>query len=101
MPTLLIHSKYYFLDLQVISSNRFISCSNDGQILLWEVEELSGQDEITAKVLNKFEDSDYVYSLSVFTTAENLLGWVSCGENTGIKIFKCDGEVRHNLNICN
>ena len=86
----------------MISSNRVISCSNDGQILLWEIEETSGDsDGITAKVLSKFEDSDYVYSLSVFPTSENLPGWVSCGENTGIKIFKTDGEVRNKLKHVN
>ena len=52
--------------------------------------------DLAHKFLDTFEDSDYVYSLSVFQSAENLLGWVSSGENTGIKIFKRDGEVSNN-----
>ena len=69
-----------------------MSCSNDGQILLWHIEEVTGEG-IKANVINKFEDSDYVYSLSVLTTSKNSGGWVSSGENTGIKIFEKDGMV--------
>ena len=46
-------------------------------------------------MLNKFEDSDYVYSISVFRNGDNFpFGWVSSGENTGLKVFKKDGEVK-------
>ena len=69
-----------------------MSCSNDGQILLWHIEEVTGEG-IKANVINKFEDTDYVYSLSVLTTSKNSEGWVSSGENTGIKIFEKDGKV--------
>ena len=80
-------------DLGVISSNRIVSCSNDGQILVWEIEELSGGNEIKASVINKYEDSDYVYSLAVIPSTLGTAGWVSSGENTGIKIFKDNGKV--------
>ena len=79
-------------DIGLISSTQIVSCSNDGQILLWHIEEVAGEG-IKANVINKFEDSDYVYSLSVLTTSKNLEGWVSSGENTGIKIFEKDGKV--------
>jgi hypothetical protein len=83
----------------VISSNRLVSCSNDGQILVWEIEELPGGNEIKAIVISKYEDSDYVYSLAVFPSSLGTAGWVSSGENTGIKIFKNDGKVR-NIQDC-
>ena len=82
-------------DLGVISSKRVVSCSNDGQILVWEMEETSGGNEIKANVISKYEDSDYVYSLAVFPNIQGTAGWVSSGENTGIKIFKDDGKVRN------
>ena len=44
-------------------------------------------------MLNKFEDSDYVYSLSVFRNGDFPFGWVSSGENTGLKVFNKDGKV--------
>ena len=78
------------IDLALVSSNRVLSCSNDGQILLWEIEEIDGGADLKANVVNKFEDSDYVYSLAVFP---NMAGWASSGENTGIKIFRQDGTV--------
>ena len=86
-------------DLGVISSNRIVSCSNDGQIILWKVEEGEGNEEVKANVLTKFEDSDYVYSLSVFNIFENMPGWVSSGENTGIKIFEEDGKLNQTLSV--
>ena len=67
-----------------------LSCSNDGQILLWEIEEIDGGADLKANVVNKFKDSDYVYSLAAFP---NMAGWASSGENTGIKIFRQDGTV--------
>ena len=78
------------IDLALVSSNRVLSCSNDGQILLWEIEEIDGGADLKANVVNKFEDSDYMYSLAVFP---NMAGWASSGENTGIKIFRQDGTV--------
>ena len=80
------------IDLALVSSNRVLSCSNDGQILLWEIYEIDGGADIKANVVNKFEDSDYVYSLAVFPS---MAGWASSGENTGIKIFKKDGTVSY------
>ena len=84
----------------MISSNKLVSCSNDGQILVWQIEELSTGNEIKANVISKYEDSDYVYSLAVFTSTLDTAGWVSSGENTGIKIFNNDGKVINNRRSC-
>ena len=89
----------FYSDLGVISSNRIVSCSNDGLILVWEIEELSGGNEIKANVINKYEDSDYVYSLAVFPSSLVTAGWVSSGENTGIKIFKNDGKLCQTISV--
>ena len=88
---LYLHRNTLLIDLALVSSNRVLSCSNDGQILLWEIEELDGGSDIKANVVNKFEDIDYVYSLAVFPSTA---GWASSGENTGIKIFQKDGTVK-------
>ena len=89
---IVFYNFYSNTDLGLISSTQIVSCSNDGQILLWHIEEVAGEG-LKANVINKFEDSDYVYSLSVLTTSNNSQGWVSSGENTGIKIFEKDGKV--------
>ena len=96
----ILHHKTLLIDLALVSSNRVLSCSNDGQILLWEIEEIDGGSDIKANVVNKFEDIDYVYSLAVFPSTA---GWASSGENTGIKIFQKDGTVKfinYYKNIC-
>ena len=60
---------------------------------MWQIEESPGGNEFKANVISKFEDSDYVYSVAVFPTLKSSSGWVTSGENTGIKIFKDDGKV--------
>ena len=95
-PLIFISNYVLNSDLGVISSNKLVSCSNDGQILVWQIEEISTGNEIKANVISKYEDSDYVYSIAVFTSTLDAAGWVSSGENTGIKIFNNDGKVRIN-----
>ena len=66
---------------------------------MWQIEESPGGNEFKANVISKFEDSDYVYSVAVFPTLKSSSGWVTSGENTGIKIFKDDGKVGNNHGI--
>jgi len=79
--------------------NQIVSCSNDGQILGWSIAEVEGGGGgLKAEVIFRFEDVDFVYSLSMMTSG-GLSGWVSCGENTGLKVFSGEGKVEQEISV--
>ena len=80
-------------DLGILGSNQLVSCSNDGQIVVWSIAEA----DMAVEVAFQFEDSDFVYSLSVLPSLQGQ-GWVSSGENTGLKVFK-DGRVQQEIAV--
>jgi len=74
-------------DLALVGDDRFISCSNDGQVILWQVPE-GGQGD--PQVLFRHREQDYIYSVSSLPDGNV----AACGENFGIKIFSGkDGQV--------
>ena len=80
--TLKVHTQAV-RDLAVVGPNQVVSCSNDGQILMW----LINENNLEAEVIFRFEDTDFVYAMSTLPDPQDLPSWISCGENNGLKVF--------------
>ncbi len=71
--------------LSVVSTNQVISCSNDGNIICWQIEPTT----MEAKIMATLANTDFVYSISVRQPSM----WAAAGENLGVKLF-VDQKVR-------
>jgi phospholipase A-2-activating protein len=78
-------------DLAVISRDEVVSCSNDGRICYWRIDNAN----CNAVMSMSFEDVDFVYSIFAVDAGAMV---VSSGENTGIKIFK-EGKLSQTLGV--
>ena len=81
-------------DLALVGDDGFLSCSNDGQIIMWKFP--SDVNATTPTVVFKDKGMDYIYSLAELV---GLGGFAACGENFGIKVFKSDGKLGQNIPV--